>query len=63
MSQAYDLYNENENGNRIFVETVIGLNQLKKLLIRLTASQPGKYLIYDPTRARFVEPFTKSAQP
>ena len=61
MSQAYDLYKEDASGKRIFVETVIGLDQVKKLLVVLTASEPAKYLIYDPTKAQIVEPFRKVA--
>jgi hypothetical protein len=61
MTQAYDLYQEDENGKRIFVETVIGLAQLRALLTNLIALKSGKYLIYDPTRARLVEPFMKFA--
>jgi hypothetical protein len=61
MSQAYDLYKEDASGNPIFVETVIGLAQAKKLLAMLTASEPARYLIYDPTKAQIVEPFRRVA--
>jgi hypothetical protein len=61
MSKSYDLFKEDEGGRRIFVETVIGLGQMKKLLVKLSVLNPRKYLIYDPTEAQFVEPFKKSA--
>ena len=62
MSQAYDLYKEDATGKRIFIETVIGLAQAKKVLVVLTASEPAQYLIYDPTKAQIVEPFRRVAQ-
>jgi hypothetical protein len=63
MSEAYDLYKEDENGDRTFVETVIGVHHLKKRLMKLGATKPGKYLVYDPTEAKFVAPFVKVARP
>jgi hypothetical protein len=65
LSKAYDLFKEDgESGKPIWVETVIGLGQMKKRLRKLTALKPGKYLIYCPTKAQFVEPFKKfSLQP
>jgi hypothetical protein len=33
------------------------MHQAKKRLMKLTSLKPGKYRIYDPTEARFVEPF------
>lgn len=55
MSHAYDLFKEDERGARVWVETVIGMHQAKKRLMKLTALRPGKYLIYDPTAAQFVD--------
>ena len=61
MTRSYDLFKEDEIGTPIWVETVIGLHDLKKRLMKLTALKPGRYRIYDPTEAQFVEPFKKSA--
>jgi hypothetical protein len=61
MSGTYDIYKKNENEEPIWVETVVGLHQVKKGLMKLTALKAGTYLIYDPTKAQFVEPFKKSA--
>ena len=61
MSRAYNLFKEDENGAPIWVETVIGLDHVKERLEELARSQPGKYLIFNPTDAKFVEPFKKSA--
>jgi hypothetical protein len=58
---AYDLFKEEDNGERIWVETIVGLQNLKKRLKALSAMKPGTYLIYDPTEARFIKPFRKSA--
>jgi len=56
VSQAYDLFEEDERGTRIFIETVMGIHQTKERMMKLTALKPGKYLIYDPTKAQFMEP-------
>ena len=55
MSQAYDLYKEDESGKRIFVETVIGLDQVEERLMTLAASKPGKYSVWNPAELRFVD--------
>jgi hypothetical protein len=60
MSDTYDVYRQNGNGDRIWVETVIGMDQLKKRLMKISSIKPGIYLVYDPTEARFLEPFAKS---
>jgi hypothetical protein len=60
MADTYDLFRKDEKDNSIWVETVIGLNQLKKRLKKLSSLKPGNYLIYDPTEAKFVEPFMES---
>jgi len=55
MSQAYDLYKEDESGKRIFVETVIGLDQVEERLMKLAALKPGKYLVWNPAELCFVD--------
>ncbi len=59
MNRAYDIFKEddNESGGRTFVETVFGLHQMKKRLMKLSAMNLGKYSAYDPTGATFVGPF------
>jgi hypothetical protein len=61
MNHAYDLFKEGGHGERIWVETVVGLDHLQKRMLTLSSAAPGTYLIYDPTEAQFVEPFKKSA--
>jgi len=61
MSNAYDLFIENRAGEKAWVETVIGLHNLKKRLRNLSSISPGTYVIYDPTQATFIEPFKKSS--
>jgi len=59
---AYDLFTEDATGAFIWVETVIGLDDVKKRVVELTISDPSrKYLVYQPTKAKFIEPFAKSA--
>jgi hypothetical protein len=62
MNKAYDLYKEDGSGTRVWVETVIGMHRLKQRLMKLTSLKPGRYSIYDPTQAQFVEPFKHPAQ-
>ena len=61
MQETYDLFEQNEGRLPTWVDTLAGLPQLKDRLIQLTAVKPGKYLIWDRTKAQFVEPFKKSA--
>jgi len=61
MGDAYDLYKRDSKGDLIWIETVIGLDGLKKRLMKLSAIKPGKYEVYDATEAKFVEPFKNSA--
>jgi hypothetical protein len=61
MAKTYELFKDDESGKRSWVETVVGPDQLKKRLMKLTALKPATYLVYDPVEAKFVEPFTKSA--
>jgi len=58
---AYDLFKQEDNGERIWVETIVGLQNLKKRLKTLSSMKPGTYLIYDPAGARFVKRIRKSA--
>ena len=60
--KAYDLYKrDDEEGKNIWIETVIGLDDLKQRLEKLSSLKPGTYLVYDPTQAQFIEPFGESA--
>jgi hypothetical protein len=59
VSDACYLFKRDENGDRIGIETILCLTEVRKRL--LSAIKPGSYLIYDPTKGKFVEPFSKSA--
>ena len=61
MSQIYYVFETDEDGTIVAVDKVIGLDQVKERLTKLTALKPSQYLIYDPIAAKFVEPFKKSA--
>jgi hypothetical protein len=61
MQQAYDLFKQDGEKTPVWIETVIGVNNLKKRLMKLSSIKPGNYLVYDPTKAVFIEPFSKSA--
>jgi hypothetical protein len=61
LSDTYHVFKQNENGRPIFVETVVGLHDLKKRLMTLSSLKPGKYMVYDTTEAKVIEPFKKSA--
>lgn len=60
MGDAFDLLRQNEKGEPVWVETVIGLHNLKKRLMKLSSLKPGKYMVYDPSEGRYIEPFKKS---
>jgi hypothetical protein len=61
VSKIYYIFQTDEDGTIVAVDKVIGLNQVNERLTKFTPLRPGKYLIYDPTESRFVEPFEKSA--
>lgn len=61
MTKAYYVFQTDENGTILAVNKVIGLDQIEERRTDEAHLKPGKCLIYDPTEARFVEPFTKSA--
>ena len=61
MGETYDLFRQNENGDPIWVETIVSLKSLKKRLMKLSSLKPGAYLVYDPTERKFNEPFKRSA--
>ena len=61
MSGTYLIFKRDDTEALCFVEVVEGLEFVRKRLMQLTESQPGSYLVYDPTNARFEEPFKKSA--
>ena len=62
MSEAYDLFRKSEEGERVWLETVIGLDNLKKRLIELSSLQPGTYMVLDRKDRRIVASFTRIAQ-
>jgi hypothetical protein len=61
VNEAYDLFKQNGEGEPIWIETVTGLSNLRTRLAKLSSLKPGTYMVYDPTRAKFIEPFGKSA--
>lgn len=61
MSDAYDIFRKDGNGDPVWIETIVGRHQVKKRLMKLSSLKPGNYLVYDPTEQRFIEPFEKSA--
>ena len=61
MNDAYCLFKRDENGAPIGIDTVLAFKQVKKRLIKLSSIRPGSYLVYDPTKTKFVELFRKSA--
>ena len=62
MSNTYYLFQIDEDDTIVAIEKVIGLDEVKERLTKLTALKPNQYyLIYDPIAAKFVEPFKKSA--
>ena len=58
---TYDIFRKTSDQDATWVETVDGLEQAKKRLIKLASTTPGAYLLYDPRLAEFIEPFAESA--
>ena len=62
MSNIYYLFQIDEANTLVAIDKVIGLDEVKERVTKLTALKPGHYyLIYDPIAAKLVEPFKKSA--
>jgi hypothetical protein len=57
VSNAYYLFQTDEDGTIIAVHKAIGLYQVKELLTKLPALKRSQHLIYNPITAQFVEPF------
>jgi hypothetical protein len=58
MENRYDLFRVEESGNRVWVETVYGLDKAKERLEVLSAFKPGKYKVFDRLEQKLVEPIT-----
>jgi hypothetical protein len=61
MDSSYDIFRKLPTGEVLWVETADSLEQARLRLAELGTSDPSDYTIYDPRRAEFVEPFTRSA--
>jgi hypothetical protein len=61
MDKDYDLFKLDQSGEKVWIETVTGLDKAKARLDILSSFKPATYLIYDPLQGRFVEPFRMSA--
>jgi len=57
MNRGYILLRTDEDGTIVAMDKAVGLRQVRKRLMNLTALKRRQYLIYDPTEAKFVEPF------
>jgi hypothetical protein len=57
----YDIFRKTSDQAATWVESVTGLEQAKKRMLRLASTTPGAYLLYDPRLATFIEPFADSA--
>jgi hypothetical protein len=58
---TYDIFRKTSNNDATWVESVTGLEQAKKRMMRLASTTPGAYLLYDPRIAEFIEPFADTA--
>lgn len=58
---TYDIFRKTSDQAATWVESVTGLEQAKKRMLRLASTTPGAYLLYDPRQAAFIEPFADSA--
>jgi len=58
---TYDIFRKTSDQDATWVETVDGLEQARRRLVKLACTTPGAYLLYDPRLAEFIEPFAESA--
>ncbi len=58
---TYDIFRKTSDKNATWVESVAGLSQAKKRMMKLASTTPGAYLLYDPSLGEFIEPFADSA--
>jgi hypothetical protein len=57
----YDIFRKTSDKDATWVESVTGLEQAKKRMLKLASTTPGAYLLYDPRISEFIEPFANSA--
>ena len=58
---TYDIFRKTTGESATWVESVDGLEQAKRRLVRLASTTPGAYLLYDPRISEFIEPFAETA--
>jgi hypothetical protein len=56
MSEAYDLFQKSEIGEPGWIETVIGLSNLKNRAANLLSIRPPTYMVCPSTEREFFEP-------
>jgi len=61
MNGPYLIFKRSETDKLSFVEVVQDFNLVEIRMTHLAESEPGSYLIYDPSNARFEGPSKKSA--
>jgi hypothetical protein len=61
MIAKYDIFKKTEENQVVWVEAVEDIVAAKKRLISLTSTVPSKYLLWDSTAQRFIDPLEETA--
>jgi hypothetical protein len=61
MTAKYDIFKKTDENQVVWVETVQDIVSAKQRLISLTSSTPSKYLLWDSTEQKFIDPLEGTA--
>jgi hypothetical protein len=61
VTAKYDIFKKTEENQVVWVEAAEDIVSAKKRLISLTSSTPRKYLLWDSTEQRFIDPLEEIA--
>jgi hypothetical protein len=57
MGRIYDIFRKTPDNPPIWVESVDGLEAVKRRLLELASTKPDEYLVYDHRAQKFIDPF------
>jgi hypothetical protein len=61
MTAKYDIFKKTPENDVVWVEAAQDIVTAKKRLISLAATTPNKYLLWDSTEQRFIDPLKETA--
>jgi hypothetical protein len=57
MIRTYDIFKKTSDNAPVWVDSVDGLEALKRRLTELASKKPEEYLVYDQSSQKFIDPF------